>query len=383
LHELSLYLHPAAPHRQSHTGTRKASHRPTRRIVAAVLLLVLAATLTPTVRAPTPPTGQYFDHVVTIMLENVGLADICGFSYPCNNTATSAPYLKSLANNNSLAQFYSSVKNPPTVANSLPNYLAITGGQTAPWMNTDCNPSHSCNSTSTNIVDRLEGAGLSWTGWAENYPVPSGCYLGNDVAPYIQHHFPFVYYTDITGSASRCNSLQNAGTGPTGDTAFLNFLNSSSPSNYIWLTPNGCDDGHNQCPQIGNVATSCPASPPGGYICQQEAYLKQIVPQILRTTMFTQQRSVLFVTYDEGGNFCPATGSSPDCVYAVLAGNNVKTHFTNKIAYTHYSLLGTVENNWLLACLVQGNDCPATQMQDFFQTVAFTGGGGGRGPLEM
>jgi hypothetical protein len=144
----------------------------------------------------------------------------------------------------------------------------------------------------------------------------------------------------------------------------MNYLNSSGHANYIWLTPNRCDDGHDQCSQVGNITTSCGASNAGGFLCQQEAYLKQIVPKILGTAMFTTQRSVLLITYDEGSNYCPVVGRSPDCVYSVLVGAGVKTHYTSTNGYSHYSALATVEANWGIPCIAL--DCSAQSMTEFF-----------------
>jgi hypothetical protein len=168
------------------------------------------------------------------------------------------------------------------------------------------------------------------------------------------------------------------------DAPFLNYLNATSGwANYIWLTPNRCDDGHDHCSQIGTIATSC-ANPSGGYVCEEETYLKQLIPAVLNSTMFRSQRSALFITYDEGGGFCPTlTTGNGDCVYTVMVGSGVKTQYRSSTAFNHYSLLGTIENNWFLACLVPGNDCLAPQMQEFFKGPALTTGGGGRGPLRM
>lgn len=318
-------------------------------------------TFTAPARASPPSASQMFDHIVTIVLENSGLANVCGRSYPCNG-GNVTPYTASFADNNSLAWNYATTKSPPVVTTSLPNYLALTSGQTfASWSNADCNPSPSCSTNATNIVDMLESAGLTWKAFAENYPVSSGCYAGSDTGSFITHHLPFNYYTDISGP--RCSNIASAGAGLT-DNTFMSYLNSSSQANYIWLTPNGCDDGHNPCSQVGSIATSCAADPAGGYLCQQEAYLQQIIPRILATSMFTEERSVLFVTFDEGSNYCPAVGGAPDCVYAVYAGAGVKSHYMSMKSYSHYSALATLESNWGLACLAL--DCSAQPMTEFF-----------------
>jgi hypothetical protein len=337
-----------------------------------VATMFLGITVLYPAHASTPSVDQMFDHIVTIVLENTGLANICGLSYPCNG-GTGAPYMASLANNNSLAWNYATAKSPPMITNSLPNYLALTSGQTfASWSNTDCNPGPACSTNATNIVDRLESASLTWKAFAEDYPISSGCYAGGDLGSFISHHLPFNYYTDISGP--RCSSLVSAGAG-LADSVFMNYLNSSGQANYIWLTPNKCDDGHDPCSKVGNVATSCAANPAGGYLCQQEAYLEQIVPRILATSMFTQQRSVLFVTYDEGGNYCPARGGPPDCVYAVYVGAGVKSHYTSVQGYSHYSALATLEANWGMPCIAL--DCSAQPMNEFFNPTLDLGLQGG------
>lgn len=326
-----------------------------------VVLMFFVMTFMPPASASTPSVGQMFDHIVTIVLENAGLVNVCGHSYPCNGGNVSS-YMASFADNNSLAWNYATTKSPPVVTTSLPNYLALTSGQTfATWSNVDCNPSFSCSTNATNIADRIESAGLTWRAFAENYTVSSGCYSGGDKGGFIAHHMPFNYYTDISGS--RCSNIVNAGAGPA-DNTLMSYLNSSSQANYIWLTPNRCDDGHDQCSQVGSVATSCAADPAGGYLCQQEAYLEQIIPRILATSTFTQERSVLFVTFDEGSNYCPGNSGPPDCVYAVFAGAGVKSHYTSSKSYSHYSALATVESNWALPCLAV--DCSAQPMTAFF-----------------
>src|SRR5690242_16683181 len=54
-----------------------------------------------------PPTGSYFDHIVTIIMENQGIQNICGQGPPpCNGPYS--PTLSALANNYGIsAQFLS------------------------------------------------------------------------------------------------------------------------------------------------------------------------------------------------------------------------------------------------------------------------------------
>src|SRR5437879_1511840 len=88
--------------------------------------------------------------------------------------------------------------------------------------------------------------------------------------PYFARHNPFVYYTDITGNATRCNShvvdYSNLST---------DLAATSSTPNYAFITPNSCNDMHD-CP----VATG-------------DTWLSQAVPAILGSPAFTQQHSLL------------------------------------------------------------------------------------------
>ncbi len=134
-------------------------------IVLLSLAFLMTAIIPSTPVHATTPSGKQFDHIVTIMLENTGLADVCGLSAPpCNGGSGQAPYMNSLANNNSLALYYTGLKT--TSANgSLTNYLGITAGQTFfSFSNGNCNPnsqSITCHTSAQNIVDLLENAGVN------------------------------------------------------------------------------------------------------------------------------------------------------------------------------------------------------------------------------
>src|SRR5437867_4132649 len=163
------------------------------------------------------------------------------------------------------------------------------------------------------------------------------CY-GSDSGDYAVRHNPFVYYSDIALNTSRCNRVVPAGSS---DSALIDDLASTSTaSNYMWLTPNKCNDIH-----------SCPVE-------TGDAYLADLVQRILSSPVFTDQRAALYITFDEG--YGPP-------VYTAWAGRVVKPQFTSSVAYNHFSLLATVESNWKLQPLTS-NDLGATPMTEFFQT---------------
>src|SRR2546422_9455355 len=156
---------------------------------------------------------------------------------------------------------------------------------------------------------------------------------------YAVRHNPFVYYGDIANDATRCTRVVPAGSS---DSALINDLGSTSTaSNFMWLTPNTCNDMHD--------IHSCP-------IDTGDAYLADLVQRILSSPVFTTQRAALYITFDEGYG---------QPVYTVWAGRVVKPTYTSSVAYNHFSLLATIESNWNLAPLTS-NDGGASPMTEFF-----------------
>ena len=279
--------------------------------------------------ASVPPSASPFDYLVVILMENKNFNAISG----------NAPYLNQLASSYSLATNYVALDHP-----SLPNYLALTAASTFGCSGYDGSPnSNSCTATawgSQNIIDRIESAGLTWKAYMES--MPSNCYNQNS-GTYVVRHDPFVYYSDIATNQTRCNRIVPT-TSPT-DAELINDLGSSSTaSNFMWLTPNLCDDMHD-C----SIATG-------------DTYLSQVVPKILRSNIFQTQKAALLITFDEG-----TTNSGPDYVYTVWAGPVVKRSYQSSVAYNHYSVPQTIESAWGLPSMTS-NDASVSAMTEFFTT---------------
>src|SRR5437016_2047400 len=205
-----------------------------------------------------------------------------------------------------------------------------------------------------NLVDRLESAGLTWKGYMEDQGMSSGC-DSTYHQPYTPEHNPFVAFSDIVNSPTRCSNivLANPSSCSVTDCVLINDLSSASAPSFMWLTPNNCDNMH-------GFTGICSSSVSFG-----DGYLKGLIPNILSSTTFATQRSALFVVFDEGNGFCPLNGSSEDCVYAVWAGRLAKASFGTTNLYNHYSWTRTVEVNWNLPSLTP-NDGSATPMTEFF-----------------
>jgi hypothetical protein len=272
----------------------------------------------------------------------------------CSGNCT---YITQLANAYGLAQNYSALGHP-----SLVNYLALTSGgnyDIAPFTS-DCYPQvNGCIVSAPNIVDSIASSGRTWKAYMEDYS-GGGCSLSHTSSYYVNSHDPFVYYADIYGNATRCSRIVNANAGASGylalPTQLLSHLNSvSSASNYMWLTPNLCDNGHDVCAPLNNL------------VSQQNQYLSLLVPMILNSTIFRTQRAALFITWDES-----ATNLN-NLVTSIWAGPAAEANYKSTVAYSHYSTVRTIEVAWNLPPLAE-YDSAAAPMTEFLIHSSSVGG---------
>src|SRR6266699_1120405 len=315
----------------------------------------------PVIVPQSAPSGTYFDHLVFIIMENAGIADICGSNLPPPCSGSNTPYMSSLANSYGIETQYVDL-----AGSSQPNYIGIM----AATLN-GCSSGCGTNSlTEINLVDRFEAAGLVWKAYMEDQTPVAGCDI-NDHGFYEVIHNPFVSFHDIDTNATRCNKIAlanpaNNSTCTGTDCALINDLNSGSAANFMWLTPNDCDNMH------GNSACSDKCTTSYTAACNKagDNYLSGLVPNILNSNTFKNTRAALFITFDEGSGFCPSPNpSGADCMYTVWAGPTTKTNFSSNHADTHYFFTKTIETNWGLATMTS-NDAGATAMTEFFQAPA-------------
>ena len=283
-----------------------------------------------------------FNNVVIILMENNGYCDVMT---TCGGTGS---YETQLAQTYGIAgncQSDSSCSTGGYTAISHPsegNYISLIGGDNFGHTN----DGYCCfGINSPNIIDRVEAAGLSWQAWAED---ASGSGTCNFNPPRAADHFAFLTFSDMN-TASRCSHFLS--TGSSSDTEFLAALNGPSPANFIWLTPNDNNNGH-------DTGVS------GG-----DGYLNSLVPNILTSNMFKNSKAALFIVYDEGNSNYPN-----DYLYASWSGPVVKKAYVGSGTYSHYSFLSTLETVWGLQSLTS-NDGGAPAMTEFF--TGFSGGGTG------
>jgi phosphatidylinositol-3-phosphatase len=258
-------------------------------------------------------TVPAFDHIFVIMEENHSYSQIIGNS--------SAPYINSLANQYALATNYSSITHP-----SLPNYVALTGGSTF-GITRDCDPS-TCQVNARNLPDNIEAAGKTWKAYIESMPGPCSSKSATD---YSRAHNPFIYYKDIQTNSTRCT------THDVPFTALANDLAGTTP-NLAWITPNLCD-----------IMTSCPIS-------TADNWLKKNLAVIFNSAAWKTQNSLVLLIWDEG---------SANHVLMIAIGPSVKPGYKSATAYSHYSVLRTIEAAWGLPALTT-NDSKAAVISDFW-----------------
>jgi phosphatidylinositol-3-phosphatase len=271
--------------------------------------------LTITYGPATTTTGiPRFAHVFIIMMENKESSQVIGSS--------SAPFINHLASQYGSAANYTGVAHP-----SLPNYMAVTGGETV--FTTDCS---GCVTPAQHIADQVVVSGRHWKAYMESMPAPC---TTTDSGLYAQKHNPFIHYTDVVGNATRCRNHVVP------FTSFATDLKSTSLADYVWITPNLCHDMHD-C----SVATG-------------DNWLSSVVPEITGSPAFAN--SVLFVLWDEGTTSTGGGGVVP----AIVVSDLTKAGLKSTTAYNHYSVLRTIEDAWSLPRL--GHAATAQPMGEFFK----------------
>jgi acid phosphatase len=277
--------------------------------------------------SPTPPSKiPDFGHIVIIIFENreFGLV-IDNPSMPTYNRFAQGGTL--------LTQYYT-----PTHP-SLPNYLALIGGDTF-GVTTNCN---TCFIDAPSLPDLIEQSGRTWKTYQEDLPQP--CFLG-DAYPYAQKHNPFVYFDPVRLDERRCQAGVVPLTELEGDIA------ASVLPDFIFITPNLCNSGHDCSLSI------------------VDAWLARLTDELLPALSVTGEPYLLVLTWDEGqGNHscCGLPPSAGGRVATVLLSPLAKSGFQDDTPYTHYSLLKTIAYAWGLHYLVHAADDSHVLIEKPFQ----------------
>ena len=266
-------------------------------------------------------------HVIVVVEENQSYGDVVG--------SPDMPYLNSLIKSGGLATQYFADAHP-----SLPNYFVLTAGSTITF-----DDNFAGTVTQNNIVRVLTTGGKSWRCYAES--LPQAGYLGGDVSPYIRHHVPFTYFSDVQSSPAQAANIVPF-------SQFTTDLASNNLPSYAFVVPNGVDDGHD-----------CPGGAP---ICEDtqqlintDTWLQSNIDPLVKSAAF--QNSILIITFDEGDLADIEHGGGH--VATVIVSPKAKTGFQSSTLYLHESTLRLTLKALGLSNF-PGNAANATDMGEFF-----------------
>ena len=239
-------------------------------------------------------------HVFVIVMENRSYSQVIG-----------SPYISQLAAKYGAATNYHSVSSP-----SLPNYLALTSGDT--WGIGD-NDFHRL--PAGGIGAQLGDAGIEWRAYMEG--MSGGCF--DTTALYALKHNPFAYY---------------GGACPPQVVPFTTFATDmfGTVPRFVWITPDTCHDGHD----CSNAVA--------------DDWLSQTVPIILGSAAW-KDNGLLVITWDEGSG-------DDDQVLTLVIRPKTPARRSDQ-PYDHYSLLATIEDQFHLPRL--GRAAQAIPMNDLLR----------------
>jgi len=289
-------------------------------ILAALLALTSSALAGPGPGKSPRPSGdgdhdRRIKHVFVIVLENEGFDVTFGPN-------SKAPYLSQTLPTQGvlLSQYYG------TGHVSLDNYIAMLSGQAAtPQTRNDCTtyadyiltgvtPDGQAIGTGCvypasikTLPDQLNTIGKTWRGYMGdmgNDPARESATCGHPAlntpdltqsseAPsasvplgdqYASRHDPFVYFHSIIDSPDCNKNVVNLNQLP------LDLAHEETTPNFVFITPNLCDDGHD---------APCKTGQPGGLI-SADAFLQKWIP-LIQSSKAYQKDGLIVINFDEGG----------------------------------------------------------------------------------
>ncbi len=293
---------------------------------SAIALAALLATLaSPAISGPGPAKSPHpfgdadhdrrIKHVFVIVLENEGFEVTFGPN-------SKAPYLSQTLTSQGvlLSQYFG------TGHVSLDNYVALLSGQAAtPQTRNDCvtyadfiltgvSPDGQAMGTGCvypssikTLPDQLNAAGKTWRGYMEdmgNDPTRESATCGHPALntidgtqsaegpsasvplgdQYASRHDPFVYFHSIIDSPDCNKNVVNLTQLP------LDLAREETTPNFVFITPNLCDDGHD---------APCKNGQPGGLV-SADAFLQKWIPLIQASKAY-QRDGFIVINFDESG----------------------------------------------------------------------------------
>jgi hypothetical protein len=262
----------------------------------------------PTVAAgcacPVAPTAtHWFQRVLIIVLENQDY-----------QAAIADPYLEQLASEGASFTNFHGLFHP-----SYPNYLAMVAGKRLSTHGDWQKDFRECT-----IADLLQSKRLSWKNYAQGYPGnDEQCFQGDRFDRYARKHVPFMSFVPI--QQHQCGNIVAASQFDT------DIRNDTRPA-YAFYSPDLDNDGHD---------TGLPRA---------SKWLKDFLGPFLHNPAF-MKGTLIIVTFDESKSYSKDVANH---IYTVFLGPMVKI---GKVEgnYNHYNVLRTIEDNFGLCALGEGD----------------------------
>jgi Phosphoesterase family len=181
------------------------------------------------------------------------------------------------------------------------------------------------------IADLLVSKGLDWKNYAQGYPepdelnpYPNRCYTNDRRGRYARKHVPFMSFSSIQDDEEKCSHIVAA------DQFDLDRKNLPA---YSFYSPDLDNDGHDTSLKFAST------------------WLKGFLDPLLNDEAF-MKKTLIVVTFDESRDESPG---SDNHIYTVFLGGMVKPNKEAKSNYNHYNVLRTIEENFGLCALGEGD----------------------------
>ncbi|KAJ3386377.1 hypothetical protein HDU92_002589 [Lobulomyces angularis] len=254
----------------------------------------------------TTTTGLWFDRIILTIFENTNYADAIA-NRDFKNFANSGRLL-----NNTFALTHPSQPNYISLVSGSKNHLNVIGSEDA-------------NLREKSVADSLETAGISWAAYNEGYP-SNQCFTGTKTGAYYRKHNPFISFTSINQNRTRCLKRIKPGS------SFVTDMNSQVLPKFIFYTPDNNNNAH-------DTTTSYA----GKYLT------RTLIPRFNKILANRNERNLFVVLFDED------IGGDNNRIYAVLYGTGIGAAEIDSKFYDHFSFLKTVQQNWNLPSLADGD----------------------------
>lgn len=260
-------------------------------------------------------------HVIVVAMENTDAKDIYG------NTSE-APFINNVLMPQAArsSNFIDILPGLP----SLPHYILMEAGTNKLPDKTFIDNGEPTASFSTGSRDHLSAQmratvapnKVTWMSYQQSMSSNTGaCPIQSDY-PYAPRHNPFVYFRDVSGNPPS-KTKRYCAAHHRDYTELAADLAANRIANYVFITPDNCNNMHDQGPPCGSASR----------IRLGDDWLASALPPLI--TWANANSGVVLVLWDEG------TSTNELAFFAV--GPGVKKNFVSDLKLTHRSLVSSVE----------------------------------------